>query len=61
MKGNRYSSVKVFQEGKLEWNHLLLTGSEKNQIWGKFVDIFMFIVDNSISQSIMEYFLRGAI
>ena len=31
MKGNRYPNVEVFQTGKLEWNHLLLTGPKKSE------------------------------
>ena len=35
MKGKRYYNVEVFQTGKLEWNHLLLTGPKKKQRWRK--------------------------
>ena len=41
---------------KLEWNYLLLTGPKKNQRWGKYFGIFMFIADNSSFKSIMQYF-----
>ena len=33
MKGRRYYNVKVFQTGKLEWNHLLLTGPNRHQFF----------------------------
>ena len=56
MKGNSYSNVTVFKTCKLEWNHLLLTGPKKNQRWGKKFGMFMFIADNSIFKSIMQYF-----
>ena len=42
---------------QIEWNHLLLTGPKKNQRWGKKFHIFMFIADNSIFKSIMQYFI----
>ena len=61
MKGKRYSNEKVFWTGKLEWNHLLLTGPKKKQRWRKLFGIFMFIANNSIFKSIMQYFLARSI
>ena len=61
MKWKIHSNVEVFKTCKLEWNHLLLTGPKTNQRWGKKFDISMFIADNSIFKSIMQYFLAISI
>ena len=57
MRGNGYSNVKVFEPGKLEWKHLLLTEPKKERKWRKSFVIFMFIANNSIFKPIMYNFL----
>ena len=48
--------------GKLEWNHLLLTGPKKKRKWRKSFGIFMFIVNNSIFKSMnIQFFLARSI
>ena len=37
MKGNRYSTMEVFKTGKLEWNHVLLTGPKKKRKWRRYI------------------------
>ena len=51
---------RFFRHANWNWNHLLLTGPKKNQRWGKSeFSIFMFIADNSIFKSIMQYFFSA--
>ena len=60
MKGNRYSNVEVFQTGKLEWNHLLLTGPKKKLKWRNSLGIPMFIANNCIFKSITVFVRMSA-
>ena len=53
MKGNRYPDVGFFWTDKLEWNHLLLTGSKKKRKWRASFVVFMFVANNSIFKSII--------
>ena len=52
--------MEVSYTGRLEWNHLSLTGHKKRK-WGKSFVIFTFVADNPIFKSVVSFFLARPI